>query len=297
MAGRPIIVDAVDADQYLRENGLSRARGGIGKRMGSAVYVHRDYEDRVVPENVLEKAKAVLSREHPDMADEYNAVKYDRKKKTVTFQHSPDFDTADEPTVGDSIRVKGSSTKVTRQRGDPQIWHHKWMWVDDDYRGFDVGASKARSETWRPHIKPGESSRIGRRGYWDSIRDRWEKQTGAVTEAAWHTLMATGDLKKDLLSFYELEYKYSKVAQAPTTAAPPGSPLAQHVEKFVIRMMPRRREAILKRMVWQAKSLGKAIAEAALPTFDSWVRAHDLEHLDVMGAERLKKLQKQRLPS
>lgn len=96
-----------------------------------------------------------------------------------------------------------------------------------------------------------------------------------VTEAQdWTQLKPTGDIHKDLLSFYELEYKYSTIAGGR------------------VRMSPRRREVILERMEKQAKALGAAIAEAALPTFDSWIRAHDLEHLDVMGAERMGKLQK-----
>ena len=99
--------------------------------------------------------------------------------------------------------------------------------------------------------------------------------TVGVTEAQdWTRLKPTGDIQKDLLNFYELEYKYSTIAGGR------------------VRMSPRRREVILESMEKQAKTLGAAIAEAALPTFDSWIRAHDLGHLDVMGAERMKKLQK-----
>ncbi len=269
-----LINDAVVAERYLTVEDLRRAGGDVGKRMGSAVYVHRDYEGRVVPEDLLAKARAVLQREHPEMAERYNAVKYDRKKRSVTFQHSPDFDEADEPTVGDSVRVRGNGAKFTRRREDPQIWHHKWMWVDDDYPGFDVEAAKQRSATWRSHIKPGESSRIGRRSYWDSIRPRWESPAGQVTESVWYTLTPTGNFKKDLLSFYELEYKYSRVAQG------------------AVKMTPLRREKILERMKDQALDLGMSIAQAVLPTYDVWIRAHDLEHTDIFGDERMRKLQR-----
>jgi len=34
------------------------------------------------------------------------------------------------------------------KRNEKKIWHHKWTFVDDDYRGFDVDASFNRSKAW-----------------------------------------------------------------------------------------------------------------------------------------------------
>jgi len=41
-------------------------------------------------------------------------------------------------------------------------------------RGFDVEASKARSELWNPYVSKEEKSKIGYKDFWDSIRHRWE---------------------------------------------------------------------------------------------------------------------------
>ena len=56
------------------------------------------------------------------------------------------------------------------------IYHHKWMFVDDDYNGFDIQESKRRSSLWRDAIdkyaeqnnikKRTISSRIGKQNYW-----------------------------------------------------------------------------------------------------------------------------------
>jgi hypothetical protein len=48
---------------------------------------------------------------------------------------------------------------------DPYIYHHKWLFVADDYDGFDVEESKARSDAWLalPEV---DKSRIGRACYW-----------------------------------------------------------------------------------------------------------------------------------
>ena len=76
-----------------------------------------------------------------------------------------------------------------------------------------------------------------------------------LLESEWHTLRATGDLKQDLLHFYELEYKYSKITQAPS-----GNPADTYGNQFVIPMNPRRRESILNAMGEQARRLGASIA-------------------------------------
>jgi len=55
---------------------------------------------------------------------------------------------------------------VSLQSSDPYIYHHKWLFVADDYGGFDVDESKRRSLAWMslPDI---DKSRIGRKSYWE----------------------------------------------------------------------------------------------------------------------------------
>jgi hypothetical protein len=77
-----------------------------------------------------------------------------------------DFDTAPEPTIGTIIAVKtDGSCRRTAAPSDPFIYHHKWLFVDDDYDGFDVEESKRRSVAWLA-LPDVDKSRIGRRSYW-----------------------------------------------------------------------------------------------------------------------------------
>lgn len=98
---------------------------------------------------------------------EYTVVKYAIRTGSVSFIHSPDFDTASEPIVGHSVLVT-SDGQIRRRRpaGDPEIYHHKWMFVADDYAGFDVEASKRRSAAWMS-LTGIDLRRIGRRSYWE----------------------------------------------------------------------------------------------------------------------------------
>lgn len=136
------------------------SRYGVGKEIAGKVYVHREYGDRLG--KVVEEAALRIE-------DDFNyvVVKYDTRTGAVSFITSPDFDTSDEPTVGDVVTVSTDGTARRRsQRADPQIYHHKWLFVADDYTGFDVAASKRRSATWLP-LDDVDKSRIGTRSYWD----------------------------------------------------------------------------------------------------------------------------------
>jgi hypothetical protein len=146
----------------------------VGKRVGTRIYVHVNYADRVINSSILQRAARFALAEGIDVRN-CTAVRYDTRDHGVAFQWSPDFDEAEEPTVGDTVLVRpGGRITITRQRADPQIWHHKWMWVGPGYLGFDWEESRARSTLWAPYVRPSEKLRIGTRSYWDKIRTRWE---------------------------------------------------------------------------------------------------------------------------
>ena len=135
---------------------------GVGKQVGSTIYLHKSVEDRL-PKELLEKVKFKLPATF-----QYDIVKYDEKNDNVTFISSPDWDSADEPIVGDAFLIRrDGSTRYMKQKESPQIYHHKWLFVNDDYSGFNTEDSKERSSNWLklPDI---EFNKIGYKNYWDS---------------------------------------------------------------------------------------------------------------------------------
>ena len=133
---------------------------GVGKRIGGAVYVHRKYES-VLGEPV-ENAKARLPSGFV-----YTVIKQNETNGNFSFIDCPDFDTANEPSTGDYAVVKSDgSVKLHNGLADPYIYHHKWLFVAEDYDGFDVSASVQRSVAWMslPNV---DKSLIGRASYWN----------------------------------------------------------------------------------------------------------------------------------
>ena len=134
---------------------------GVGKEIGGAIYVHRSSES--VLGQVVDVARLKLP-----VRFAYEVVKLVPKTGVVSFVLSPDFDDADEPTVGAIATVYPDGTVRRRsQSANPEIYHHKWLFVTDDYLGFDVQQSKDRSQKWL-RLEGVDTKRIGRKKYWET---------------------------------------------------------------------------------------------------------------------------------
>lgn len=137
------------------------SKHGVGKRIGGAVYVHRQYGD------VLGEAVATAKATLPSGFD-YTVIKHNESNGNVSFIHCPDFDTADEPSTGNYAVVGADGTiKLHSALADPYIYHHKWLFVAEDYQGFDVDQSQERSAAWMS-LDNVDKSLIGRASYWNN---------------------------------------------------------------------------------------------------------------------------------
>lgn len=140
---------------------------GVGKFIGGNVYIHRQYE-HLLPQEEYSRVRKLV----PTVFN-FTIIKFNLKTRAFTFIESPDFDTAHEPIVGDMIVCTPDVTSATWYKKrvilsseyDPLIYHHKWLMVKDDYSGFNVEVSKARSVLWTS-LTDVDKSRIGRRSYW-----------------------------------------------------------------------------------------------------------------------------------
>jgi hypothetical protein len=93
-------------------------------------------------------------------------LKHDRTHGTVSLIKCFDFDGEDEPII-QMVSTRLKEINYTRPTGP--IYHHKWMMVGDDYMGFNIDASKQRSERIKQIMRenPGIAPYlIGNQVYW-----------------------------------------------------------------------------------------------------------------------------------
>ena len=150
----------------LKGSRIGRSKYGVGKSIGGSIYVYKDYADLIVPDEILNNAEDVAE----EIGFQYNCIRYDVKTQSVSFQECPDFDTAREPMVGDYLTVnKDGSYKMGHSN---YIFHHKWLWVKNDYNGFDVGESWEWSRKWLSILQePSDGNGINR---WNAQLRRYD---------------------------------------------------------------------------------------------------------------------------
>lgn len=164
-------------ENKLKDLKIQRAfKNTLGKKIGNQVWLHKDYISDLMDSTEFEKFKENLPKSY-----QFNILRYDEKAKEIAFIESPDFDTAHEPLIGNSIRVKKEEegfcvSKIQKAPKDPLIYHHKWLFVKEDYKGFDINESKKRSIEWKTKlgINKGLTSKIGRLSFWN----KWLKENG-----------------------------------------------------------------------------------------------------------------------
>lgn len=142
-------IDPTKPLKTLQGSTIKRAQNNVGKEIGGQIYVHKNYaSDTKIPADVLARGEELV----PDDF-EYNSVMWDKAKPNeIRFDEAPDFDTATEPQVGHFLKINTETGNITAGYS-PNIWHHKWLWVKDDYDGFDTREAYDRSQTWLSQVK------------------------------------------------------------------------------------------------------------------------------------------------
>jgi hypothetical protein len=167
---------------------IARMGGVVGKNLGTAskpwVYFHRNYLGdamRIASIDPVDydKAYRILEEKQPGLAERFNYVTYNAGNDSITFGYSPDFDTAREPIAGEQLQVFYDTGKTTYKPNNRQIFHHKWLWVENDYDGFDQEEAWNWSKQWLNTIRPAEdlSGGFAPRGIADGTNiDAWNRQ-------------------------------------------------------------------------------------------------------------------------
>lgn len=142
----------VVGEKFKNRNGTVIKRGGsykgeefpVGKVLSSNdVYVHKDYANDHMKE-LEEKGKKYLPE-----GFKYNCLMYNPKSPDIIrFDEAPGFDKEREPFVGRYIKVDTKEGKVIDEGNSKAIWHGKWQWVGNDYKGFDVREAYEWQRRW-----------------------------------------------------------------------------------------------------------------------------------------------------
>lgn len=161
-------------ERFKNRNGTAIKRGGIlkgelhpvGKIVDSKLYVHKDYANEHIKE-LEEKGKKYLPE-----GFEYKCLYFDPKTPDVIrYDEAPGFDKEREPFVGRYIKVDTKAGKIVDEGSSKAIWHGKWQWVGNDYKGFDVRESYEWQRKWASTLD--EIAKGGSLAAWNAQLDKF----------------------------------------------------------------------------------------------------------------------------
>lgn len=139
---------------------LKRYKNKVGKHVAGSIYLHRDYVGELFPE-LADKINSITDVK-------FNLLKIPKRdsvrEKYISLVHCTEFNYANEPRVGVIYRYEFGKGIVKQRDYSSYVYHHKWLWVKDDYNGFDVQEQKDRSEMYKKLNPP--SNRIGSYRVW-----------------------------------------------------------------------------------------------------------------------------------
>jgi len=142
---------------------IARSQHGVGKWIGGALYVHKNY----IPDQYLPLLLTMIQKWNPtEQLGDWNLVKIYPAEGQVTFYTCSEFDTVAEPAVGTYITCRSDIMKKGTSKA---LYHHKWLWVGDDYHRFDVQQSFERSEAWL-RIPKINFAKIGNANHWKAYK-------------------------------------------------------------------------------------------------------------------------------
>lgn len=143
-----------------------------GRILGTRWQAHASHVKDIVPSVVLANAKRAAEEFCPAILRIHNAFHFNLADQSLSFDYSPDFDFSDEPVLAASFTVHADGTsQFIPINMDPIIWPHKWLWVTDEYTGFDVKQSMQRS-LWLCSLAPmTEQRKHHRRAAWLNYLD------------------------------------------------------------------------------------------------------------------------------
>jgi hypothetical protein len=123
-----------------------------GKRVGQYLYIHISATGSLpkdIQDNILHYSKILKERYNFEY---YDVIKIGIKTPTISFIQTIGWDTLPEPFITKVYKVTSNGAisfhDYTKQN---IIYHHKWMFVNSDYKGFNIEESKQRSEYWERH--------------------------------------------------------------------------------------------------------------------------------------------------
>lgn len=183
-----------------------------GKRIGSDLYIYSE----CLPYGYYEKYRRGLfeigKKYGSDEMEKNHVIRFNTKNENdISIMEVRNFDTDREPIIGNSYKVNLSSgeIKFTKEKNNPYIYHHKWMFVSDNYKGFNVEESKRWSVKWKKALPQGRktTSSIGYLKQWNNFLNEYGLEIDEKNDNKYLDVVLNGGIVEKYSRYYKYNTK------------------------------------------------------------------------------------------
>jgi len=134
------------------------------KVIGNTKYLHRSALNVLSSEDYTKVTEALKQ-----VPNGFKPVVIAITKDSIRLTECPEWDKEFEPSVGDSFVVFDNGTNKLNKasKTNPQIYHRRYLFVLDDYQGFNTELDKSWVAKWE-RLNP-DKNRMGRKLWWSEF--------------------------------------------------------------------------------------------------------------------------------
>ena len=183
-----------------------------GKRIGNDLYIYSE----CLPYGYYEKYRRGLfeigKKYGSDEMEKNHVIRFNTKNENdISIMEVRNFNTDREPIIGNSYKVNLSSgeIKFTKEKNNPYIYHHKWMFVSDNYKGFNVEESKRWSVKWKKALPQGRktTSSIGYLKQWNNFLNEYGLEIDEKNDNKYLDVVLNGGIVEKYSRYYKYNTK------------------------------------------------------------------------------------------
>jgi len=147
----------------------------VVKIINKSYYVHKSNLNELITMLSLDDVNKLMDTCYYNMTISYDVIKIDILNNTISFIKCKGWDEYPEPWVVETTvfsyndpRIPKRNLKYTKNY---PVYHNKWMFVSDNYKGFDIQKSKVRTKIIESTIQTYRQDRrkIGFLDYWQKL--------------------------------------------------------------------------------------------------------------------------------
>lgn len=149
------------------------------KQCGKTYYSHKTNIAELAKKLSIQDQSILMDLLYDNISVEFDIIKVDLTNKSISLIRCIGWDTLPEPKVLEinvySYKKELQHTRHVEYKSNPPIYRDKWMFVSNNYNGFNIEEAKKRTELLKKSLPTYNEikTKIGRYDEWEQLLKKY----------------------------------------------------------------------------------------------------------------------------